>query len=231
MRWMTIIAMGGGGFSMEETPLLDDYVLAATHRPNPRVLFVPTASGDSADYVRRFYDALGGRCEPSHLELFRRDDRDLRAFVLAHDAIYVGGGNTANMLAIWRAHGLDQILRDALAAGLVLAGLSAGAVCWFEGTVTDSFGPLAALRDGLGLLPGVLVPHYDSETERRPALHRLLDAETFARAYAADDGAALVFRDRQLVEVVTSRPDAAAYRVERLGVEVTESRLAVRYLG
>jgi len=228
---MTIIAMGGGGFLMEDTPFLDDYVLAAARRPRPRVLYVPTASGDSPTGVQKFYAAFTDRCEPSHLELFHRDERDLCARVLEHDVIYVGGGNTVNMLAIWRAHGFDRILRDALAAGVVLAGVSAGAVCWFEGTVTDSFGPLAALRDGLGFLPGVLVPHYDGEADRRPTLHRLIDDETFGRAYGVDDGAAMVFRDRQLVEVVTSRPDAAAYRVERTATVVTESRLAVRYLG
>jgi dipeptidase E len=226
-----IIAMGGGGFLMEDTLFLDDYVLAAARRPRPRVLYVPTASGDSLTSVQRFYDAFRDRCEPNHLELFHRDARDLRAHVLEHDVIYVGGGNTVNMLAIWRAHGFDQILREALAAGVVLAGVSAGAVCWFEGTVTDSFGPLAPLRDGLGMLSGVLVPHYNSEVERRPTLHRLIDTETFARAYGVDDGAAMVFRDRQLVEVVTSRPDAAAYRVERTDAVVTESRLPVRYLG
>jgi dipeptidase E len=228
---MTIIAMGGGGFSMEATPLLDDYVFAAARRSRPRVLFVPTASGDSADYIARFYRAMAPRCDARHLELFRRDRADLAAFTLEHDVIYVGGGNTANMLSVWRMQGFDRVLRDALAAGVVLAGVSAGAVCWFEGTVTDSFGPLAPLRDGVGLLPGALVPHYDGEAERRPTLHRLISDGTFDAAWAADDGAAFVFRDRALVEIVSSRPDASGYRVERGPSGVIETRLATRYLG
>jgi len=122
------------------------------------------------------------------------------------------------MLAVWRLHGLDVALREAYASGVVLAGVSAGAVCWFEGAVTDSFGmPLRALRDGLGLLPGWMVPHYDGETERRPTLERLVAGGECDGAWAADDGAALWFRDDQLHQVVTSRPNARAYRVEATG--------------
>ena len=228
---MTIIAMGGGGFSTETSPLLDDYVIAAARRPNPRVLFIPTASGDSSDNIARYYRALARRCEARHLELFRRTAEELRAHVLDHDVIYVGGGNTVNMLAIWRAHGFDQILRDALASGIVLAGVSAGAVCWFEGTITDSFGPLVELKDGLGLLPGVLVPHYDGEIERRRVLHGAIKAGAWPSAIAVDDGCAVVFKDRELVEVVTSRPHSAAYRVEKPGSDVIETRLEARFLG
>ena len=222
---------------MEPSPLLDDYILAAARRPNPRVLFVPTASGDSSEYIGKFYRAFARRCEARHLELFRRETwrpgppEDLSALVLEHDVIYVGGGNTVNMLATWRAHGFDQILRDALASGIVLAGISAGAVCWFEGTITDSFGPLAPLKDGLGLLPGVLVPHYDGEIERRKALHRAIIDGTWTSAIAVDDSAAVVYRERELVEVVTSRPHAAAYRVEKPGSDVIETRLEARFLG
>ncbi len=233
--------MGGGGFLMEPSRALDDHVLAAAAaargRARPRVLFVPTAGGDSDSYVVRFYRALGARCEARHLELFRREHQDLGALLLEHDAIYVSGGNTANMLAVWRVHEFDRALRAAYDAGVVLAGVSAGAVCWFEGAVTDSFGPpLRLLRDGLGCLPGIMVPHYDGEAERRPTLHRLIAGGTVDAAWAADDGAALVFRDGALAEVVTSRPRAAAYRVSRGGGggggdAVHEERLAVRYLG
>ncbi len=231
----TIIAMGGGGFSMEPSRALDDHVLAVAAevrgRARPRVLFVPTASGDNDGYVVRFYRALGGRCEARHLELFRREHADLAALLREHDAIYVGGGNTASMLAVWRVHGLDRALRDAYEAGVVLAGVSAGAVCWFEGTVTDSFGPpLRVLRDGLGLLPGFLVPHYDGEAERRPTLHGLIAGGELDGAWAADDGAALVFRDGALAEVVSSRPHAAGYRVSRGEGGVREERLAARHL-
>ncbi len=211
-----IIAMGGGGFSMEpDNPRLDDYVLAAASRARPRVVFVPTASGDSAEYIERFHDALADRAETSHLSLFNRDG-DLRAQVFAHDIVYVGGGNTANLLALWRLHGLVEILRDAAAAGVILAGLSAGALCWFEAGVTDAFGPeLAPLTTGLGFLAGGFCPHYDGEAARRPTLHRMIADGTLPDAWAADDGCALDFRDGALANLVTSRPGARAYRIHR----------------
>ena len=162
--------MGGGGFAMEpDNPLLDDHVLALARRrrghDRPRVSFVPTASGDSDSYIATFYAAFARRSEASHLALFDRKVEDLEAFALGQDAIYVGGGNTANMLAIWRAHGLDRVLARAWEAGVVLAGLSAGSICWFESGTTDSFGPLAAFSGALGLLPGSHSPHYDGEPE------------------------------------------------------------------
>lgn len=227
-----ILALGGGGFSMEATPLLDDAILAASGTAMPRVLFLPTASGDAAEYVVRFHAAFAGRAIGRHLALFRRTVDDLRAFVLDHDVVYVGGGNTAAMLPVWRVFGLDAILREAYDRGVVLAGLSAGAVCWFHGGVTDSFGPrFQPLHDGVGLLPGYFVPHYDSEAARRPVLHEQVRSGAMSWAWAADDGAALWFRDGELHEVITSRPDARAYRVEIDGGAVVERPLPTRFLG
>ena len=233
----TIVAMGGGGFSMEpDVPLLDDHVLdlarARRGRERPSVCFLPTASGDSESYVANFYAAFARRSEATHLALFDRKVGDLDAFLLDQDAVYVGGGNTANMLAIWRVQGVDRALRRAWEAGVVLAGLSAGANCWFESATTDSFGPLGALNDGLGLLPGSFCPHYDSEPGRRPTFHQLIAAGTLADGCSADDGAGLVFDGTTLTEVVTSRPGARAYRVTR-GPDGTavETELPVRYLG
>lgn len=243
--------MGGGGFSMEpENPLLDDHLLSlATRRRGegglPRVCFVPTASGDSVEYQDRFREAFAGRAETSTLQLFRYDELpggDLRSFVLDQDVVYVGGGSTANLLALWRLHGLDEVLREAAEDGVVLAGVSAGMNCWFEASVTDSYGPLAPLADGLGLLAGSACPHYDGEAERRPAYLDLVGTRRLPRGYAADDGCALVFRDGELVEAVSSRPEARAYRVhlsgDALDVEdgmeapdVAESPVEVRYLG
>jgi dipeptidase E len=234
----TIVAMGGGGFSMEpDVPLLDDHVLdlarARRGRERPSVCFVATASGDSEGYIANFYAAFARRSEATHLGLFDRKIGDLELFLLDQDAVYVGGGNTANMLAIWRVHGLDRALRAAWEAGVVLSGLSAGANCWFESATTDSFGPLAALNDGLGLLPGSFCPHYDSEAARRPTFQRLIAAGTLPDGYAADDGAGLVFRGTTLAEVVTSRPTARAYRVARGpdGAAANEMELPARYLG
>ena len=231
-----IVAMGGGGFSMEpDVPSLDDFVLGlarvAGARERPRICFIPTASGDAPLYVRNFYDAFAPKAEPSWLPLFERDRRDLRSFLLAQDAIYVGGGNTVNMLAIWRLHGVDAILREAWTAGVVLSGLSAGSLCWFEAGVTDSFGPgLAPFADGLGFLPGSHCPHYDGEALRRPDYRRLIGAG-LAGGIAADDGAALHYVGTELAEVVTSEATAGAYRVERVDGRVVETRLPSRHLG
>jgi dipeptidase E len=234
MEQQTVVAMGGGGFSMEpENLVLDEFVLSLARSPSPRVCFIPTASGDSADYVARFYRAFSTLdCRATDLQLFERKISDLEAFVLEQDVIYVGGGNTANLLAVWRAHRLDDFLTRAWRAGTVLAGISAGMNCWFQESVTDSFGQsLAPLPDGLGVLPGSACPHYDGEEQRRPAYHRFIESGELSAGWAADDGAALVFSGTALVEVVSSRPDAAGYRVERAASGVSEQRLAARYLG
>lgn len=232
----TIFAMGGGGFSMEpDNPLLDDFLLSLVPSGRtPRVCFVPTASGDSAGYVDRFELAFpAGRAETSVLSLFRRDRADLRSFVLEQDVLYVGGGNTANLLSLWRLHGLDEILLEALDAGVVLAGLSAGMNCWFESSVTDSFGAddLQPLADGLGLLAGSACPHYDGEAERRPTYRRLVSTGRLPAGYAADDGCGLLFRGGELTDVVSSRDGAGAYRVERVGERAAETPLEARHLG
>jgi dipeptidase E len=231
-----VVAMGGGGFSMEpDNPLLDDFVLelgrAVSGRERPRVSLIPTASGDAPLYVRNFYDAFAPKAAASWLPLFERDPRDLRSFLLGQDVVYVGGGNTENMLAIWRVHGVDAILREAWEAGVVMAGLSAGSLCWFESGTTDSFGPgLAPFHDGLGFLPGSHCPHYDGEALRRSSYQRLV-ADGLAAGHAADDGAALHFVGTELVEVVTSRPAASAYRVESVDGRIVETALPARYLG
>jgi peptidase E len=225
-----IVAMGGGGFLMDD-PALDDYVIGLTGAGEPRVCYLGTAAGDAAADIARFHRAFPpGRARATHLPLFQRDGRDPRDHLLAQDVIYVGGGNTVNMLAIWRAHGVDAALRDAWEAGVVLCGMSAGALCWFEAGVTDSYGPLRALPDGLGFLPGSHCPHYDGEVERRPAYRRLV-AAGLPPGIAADDGCALHFAGTDLRAVVASRPGARAYRVERDGEGVREQPIDARPLG
>jgi peptidase E len=233
-----IVAMGGGGFSMEpDNPLLDDYTLELARqgrgRERPRVCFLGTASGDTPGYIADFYAALARRSEASHLSLFVRTVDDIESHLLAQDVIYVGGGNTENMLAVWRVHGVDRALRAAWESGVVLAGVSAGSLCWFEAGTTDSFGAgLAPLSAGLGFLPGSHAPHYDGESVRRPHYRRLIEDGRLPAGFAADDGVALVFRGTDLHEVVASRPGARAYRVE-LGPdgEAIETELPTRYLG
>ena len=178
-RW--VVAMGGGGFSTEpDNPLLDDAVLDLARRTRgrdrPRVCFLPTASGDAEAYVANFYAALED-AEPRRAtwRCSTGPSSDIDRFLLDQDVIYVGGGNTENMLAVWRVHGVDRALRAAWEAGVVMAGLSAGSLCWFEAGTTDSYGPtLAPLDGGLGFVPGSHCPHYDGEPQRRPLYQRLV---------------------------------------------------------
>ncbi|MEA2488800.1 MAG: dipeptidase [Acidobacteriota bacterium] len=213
-------------------PRLDLWLLSLTRRPRPRVLFVPTATGDSKDYIRRFYKAFDRLpCEPQHLQLFNRTAVNVREPILASDLIFVGGGNTANLLAVWRVHGVDRALREAWENGVVLAGVSAGAICWFEAGVTDSFGlNLQPLTNALALLPGSFCPHYDGDPARRPAFHRLVAEGALPDGLAADDGAAILFEETSIADVVRSRPRVAAYRVTRNDDGALEERLEARLL-
>jgi peptidase E len=153
----------------------------------------------------------------------------MAALLTSQDIVYVGGGNTANMLAVWRVHGVDRMLKAAWERGVILTGVSAGMICWFEAGVTDSFGPLAALRDGLGFLSGSACPHYDGETDRRPTYQGLVRAG-FPEGYAADDGAALHFAGTALEACVAGRPGARVYRVGAMGQTIVETPLPVRLL-
>jgi dipeptidase E len=230
-----IVAMGGGGFSMEpENPLLDDFVLGLTRKRRPRVCFVGTASGDSANYIERFYAAFPGeRALATHLPSFTRgrEPLDPVAHLGQQDVIYVGGGNTANMLLVWRLHGVDKAIRAAWRRGAVLCGVSAGMICWFEGCLTDSFGPLAPLGDGMGLLKGSACPHYDGEPDRRPMYQQVIREGRLPGGVAADDGAALHYVGKRLVGAVSSRPGAKAWRVVIRAGRVREQAVPTRYLG
>jgi peptidase E len=227
-----IIAMGGGGFSMEPDNLaLDRYILEQTNKPSPSVCFLPTASGDADGYIVKFYSAFAKLdCRPLHLSLFRSPTADLESFVLEQDIIYVGGGNTRSMLALWREWRLDEILRQAWHQGIILAGLSAGAICWFEQGLTDSVPGRLETLDCLGFLPGSCCPHYDGEKERRPAYHRLLLHGKILPGFGIDDGAALHFTNRESKQVVTSRLGAKAYFVDTISAEVKEQPLESRFL-
>jgi len=206
--------MGGGGFMMDPASPLDDHLLSLSPERRPRVCFLPTPAGDHDAVIAMFFEAFSARdCEPSCLRLFGTPERPAERLA-DQDVIYVSGGNTANALALWRLHGVDRALRAAWERGAVLGGVSAGANCWFESCVTDSFGPqLGPLADGLGFLSGSFCPHYDGEPRRRP-VYRELVANGFPAGYAADDGAALHFVGTELREVVASRDGACAYRVE-----------------
>ena len=225
--------MGGGGFSMEaEVSVLDDYVLSLAPAREPRVCLLPTAGGDSEEQIRRFHIAFGDRlCAPSVISLFRLGQYPvpLREHLLAQDIIYVGGGSMINLLALWRAHGLDAILREAWQAGIVLAGLSAGSMCWFEAGITKGLG-LPVPAAGLGFLPGSNSVHYDGEPERRPAFLEAIASGALPAGYGVDDGVGLLFRGTRLAEVVASKPGVRAYRVDAVEGSAREHELEPRVL-
>ena len=229
--------MGGGGFQMEAgESLLDDHVLSLARargaRDRPRICLIPTATGDDPELIASFERRFASRADPSVLRLFARSDDDLEARILEADAVYVTGGNTANLLALWRLHGLDRVVRQAWDDGIVLAGMSAGAICWFEACTTDSFGPtLRPLDGGLGFLAGSFCPHYHAEAQRRPLFTRLVANRVLPPGYAVDDGVALVFDGVTLAEAVSADAAAGAWLVEPDGAGgATERPIPTRLL-
>jgi len=227
-----IIAIGGAALPMDfDNLLLMDYFLKQTGKRKPKICFIGTAHGDADAGRLRFYaGASQFSCKPTHLPLFARTPRDLESFVLEQDAIFVGGGNTRSMLAVWRDWGLDAHLRTAWARGIVLGGWSAGSICWFEQGITDSVaGPLTVLPC-LGFLSGSNCPHYDSEAQRRPTYRRLVAGGRIAGGYAADDGVALHFIDGRLARTVANRRGARGWSLRRSGCRAIERALPTRRL-
>jgi peptidase E len=231
-----IVAMGGGGFSggrHGDDPALDRYVLDVAEPAYPRICLLPTASGDPEEQIQRFYRAFHELpCEPTHLSLFRLGVKpvDLRSLLLAQDVIYVGGGSLLNLLAIWRAHGLDSILREAWERGVVLGGISAGSMCWFAAGVTTGFGVPRAV-EGLGFLPASNSVHYGSEPERCSCFVDAVRSELAPPGYAVDDGVALLLHGADLAEAVTARSSAGAYWVDADGAGgAVETPLEARQL-
>ncbi len=214
-------------------PLLDDYVLSLPAAREPKILFLPTASGDTTPQINAFKSRFHGRtCIPEHLSLFRLREtpRPLGEILAEQDVLYVGGGSMRNMLAIWRAHGLDTMLIEAWERGIVLAGLSAGAMCWFDWGLTRSSGPPEPL-EGLGLLPGSLTVHADGEPERLPVWLSHVREGTLPGGWALDDGVGLLFRGRELERVVSSRPAAEAQRFDAIAGELLRRRIRPDLLG
>jgi peptidase E len=227
-----IIAMGGGGFTMEPgNPLLDEFVLSQSPKKNPAICFLPTASGDNEEYIEMFYDCfIIQSCRPSHLALSEPPTRDLEDFILGKDIIYVGGGHTTRMLVEWRLAGVDVILRKAWEQGIILAGLSSGSACWFEEALTDSVPDALTPEKCLGFLKGSSCSHYDNP-ERRPTFHRLIRSGEMVDGIGVDNFAALHILDTRIKRVVSSRPWAAAYIVRKEGKKIVETPLWSAYLG
>jgi peptidase E len=220
-----IVAIGGGGFLMERGPSpLDEYFVRTTGVRSPKVCFIPTAAGDPEEMLAKYYKAFSRLgCRPSHLAFFRKLRRgsvpltQIERGLLAQDAIYVGGGNTRSMLAVWREWGVDRILGKAWTAGVLLGGMSAGAICWFKHGATDSVlgtGRSSALSC-LGFLRGSCSPHFDGERHRRGDFRRLIARGELPSGIGIDDGVAVLYHNQTLAEVVSSRRGATAYRVAR----------------
>jgi peptidase E len=232
-----ILAIGGGGFLMEDAPSPVDRLIAQlTGRERPKLCFISTASGDSVEHIEKFYAAfepLG--CEGAHLALFRKPFRaaiplvDFAEPLLAQDAIFVGGGNTRSALAVWREWGVDRVLAEAWRRGVLLAGMSAGAMCWFEQGLTDSYwGAGLKPLQCLGLLPGGCCVHYSSEPKRRLRLHEEVTAGVSGPRVAIDDGAAMLYSHTKVQDVVSWQRGATAYRVATEHGKVVEHAYAAR---
>jgi peptidase E len=221
-----IIAMGGGGFSARPgDPELDRYVLDQSSAVTPKICLLPTASGDPDDQIQRFYRAfLDLPCEPSHLSLFRlgKDDIDIRERLLCQDVIYAGGGSLANLLAIWRVHAIDEVLYEAWRRGIVLCGISAGSMCWFKAGITKSHGA-PRVSDGLGFLPFSNSVHWTTEPERRPVFQEAVASGEIPAGFGVDDGTALLFCGRELVEAVRTPRSSGAWCVAEDAVKPINS--------
>ncbi len=238
---MHILATSGGFVPSDDPPhgwrpgpLIEHAIHLAGAPERPRLCYLGTAGGDALTGIAGFYRAFAGSdVRATHLELFTAPNvADVRSHLLAQDVIWVGGGSVANLLAVWRVHRLDDVLRECWESGVVLSGVSAGSICWYAGGPTDSYGPdLQVSPPGLGFLPYGNGVHYDSEAQRRPLLHGLVKKGDLPTSHATDDGVGLVYEGTELVEAVSDRPGVGAYVVERqLDGSVVETRIEPRLL-
>jgi dipeptidase E len=220
-----IISMGGGGFSMEpDNPLLDQYVLKQVNKKSPKICFIGTASGDSESYIERFYNSFKNyRCEATHLSLFKGKDKNIRDFLLSQDIIYVGGGNTRNLLVLWKEWDLDKYLKEAYENNILLCGVSAGAICWFEQGLTDSVPNELNPINCLGFLNGSCCPHFDGEEKRKPEFKKFINNGQLKSGYGVDDSCALHFVDNNLHKIVSSVSTAKAYYIDKNDEKVLDT--------
>jgi dipeptidase E len=227
-----IVALGGGMFSMEpENGLLDKYILNLVPSERPKICFLGTASSDGQEYRDMFYNFFRKKnCEPTHLAL-TDPPRNIASFIMKQDIIHVGGGNTSLIMQAWKEHGVDKIMKKAWNSGIILTGMSAGAICWFNDGITNPEPGVLTRLPCLGLLKGSFCPHYDERAELRHAYKKLILEKTIGEGYGAEDGVALHFVDNKLIKIVTSRPGASAFRVYISKHKIVEERLESEYLG
>ena len=223
MKMRQVIAIGGGGFGRtQDSTLIEQFILDQTSKKNPKICFIPTATGDLDPYIVNFYSVFSKlNCEPTHISFFKRTI-GLEQHILNQDVIFVGGGNTKSMLAVWRDWGLDLILKKAYDRGIVMSGVSAGAICWFKNGLTDSWASELKIMECMNFIPGNCAPHYDEEPERRPATKKFLQDQSITSMFGIEGGAALHFIDEQPNSTIRFKKNKNAYRVTLESNKVNE---------
>ena len=221
-----IIAIGGGGFGRNSRHnKIEKYILNQSDISNPNILFIPTASAENDHYIVNFYDCFSKlNCQPNHLSLFKRTPR-LDGLINKADIIYVGGGNTKSMLGVWREWKLDILLKKAYHNGKILCGVSAGAICWFDNGITDSWASNLNILSCLGLLEGMCCPHYQEELDRRPSLHKILKKGELTFCWAIDGGAAIHFKGGLYFKSLSFYKDSYTYKVKKGEKGIIEEKL------
>ena len=218
-----IIAIGGGGFG--RTPgegLIEKYILDQSEKEVPNICFIPTATGDNEAYKVNYYSTFSKlECSPSHLDFFKRTP-DLKELILKQDVIFVGGGNTKSMLAVWKDWGLDLLLKEAYEKGVIMSGVSAGAICWFDKGITDSWAEDLKVMDCLGFIEGACCPHYDEEPQRKPSLNKFITEKVLKSCYAVDGGCALHIEDEKEFKSVVFSENKNSFLVEMKDNKVAE---------
>ena len=224
MHSKNIVAIGGGGFGRSLGSLeIEKYIISLISKKRPKICFIPTASGDNSLYKLNFYRAFSKLdCITSHIDFFSRTE-NLEDKVLSQDIIYVGGGNTKSMLAVWKEWNLQNILQNAYERGIVMSGVSAGAICWFENGLTDSWASELKMMKCMNFIPGNCAPHYDEEPERRPATKKFLDDQSISFMYGIEGGAALHFIDEQPNSTIRFKKNKNAYKVTLESNKVDEN--------
>ncbi len=230
-----IIALGGGGFSdMPDNLALDEYILAQTNKTKPKILFLPTAGGDHEDYIAKFYRSYKKlNCTPVHLSLSKKtySYKRLEQIVLNQDAVFVGGGSAKFLMQVWRKCGMDKIIKKAWKQGIVLSGMSAGAICWYEDGFTNPKDDIWRRISCLGLLEGSFCPHYDARNELRIAYRKMISGGVISDGYGVQDGVALHYHGTELKKVINSVEGRKAFMVKKSGFRVTEKELKSFYIG
>jgi len=223
-----IIAIGGGGFGRNPGEgIIENYILNQSNAKNPNICFIPTATGDNEAYKNNYYATFTKlNCNPVHLDFFKRTP-DLENLINEQDIIFVGGGNTKSMLAVWKDWGLDSILHQAYKNGVVMSGVSAGAICWFEKGITDSWSEDLKVMDCLGFVKGACCPHYDEEPQRRPSLKKFLSQKILESCYAVDGGCALHIQDEKKYGSIAFSKNKKSFHVEFKNDKVVENSFPV----